>query len=747
MKNIYNLSFIKTVAFCFLVSISLFAQNTGALRGTVSDSLTGEALPFSNVILEGTNYGASADLNGNFIISGIPAGKNYILIVSYLSYTKKKIKVSVAKGQLLQMRVDLSPTTVMLQTVEKIGEKQARPNETDLGLQKLNIRDIELLPKGIETDILRSLQSLPGVQSTGDVSARYYVRGGSSNENLVLLNGVSVYNPFHALGLFSIIDPEMINAVEFYRGGFSSEFGGRLSSVLNLVTKDGNKNRYSGNANISFLTGKAAFEGPLPGGSFMLTGRKSLFSKTLRRFINYKDAPFDFHDLSFKANFNNSSDKSLTKVSVHGFNSLDNLTNEDPTKANYRWVNNIFGASWFQAWENVPIFSESKLSYSGFEGKIDPNLSSAKRRYNKVDDITFQTDFTNIYDTRDELKVGYKFKSVKTELNFESLQGTPTSSSQSGLHLSLYGKYRFLRWDDLGVDIGTRVNVLSLTNKHAAIFEPRINITYNLLPGFAVKAAWGIYTQELITLINENEVISLFEPWLISPDYLETPQASHYIAGISWSRYEYLSVDIEGYYKKLMKTAELNNLKADALDPDFVQGEGESYGFELLLKYLHPVVQFTGSYSLSWSYKTVNGWVSYPRYDTRHSVNLNMGFNFGAGWSASATWIFGSGLPFTQIAGFYDKLYFDDLFSWNGASENYQPFTILGDRNLGRLPNYHRLDLSISKDIKLSFLNASVSFNVLNAYDRKNIFYFDRKTGERVNMLPVLPSATLRIEI
>lgn len=735
-----------TTFWCFFTSV-LIAQNTGSLRGTITDSLTGEALPFSNLMLEGTNFGASADLNGNFIISGIPGGKNYTLKASYLSYSTKRIKINIPAGQVIQLRIELSPSTVTLQTIEKIGEKQVRPNETDLGLQKMNIRDIELMPKGVETDIFRSLQSLPGVQSTGDVSARYYVRGGSSNENLVLLNGVSVYNPFHALGLFSIIDPEMINAVEFYRGGFAADFGGRLSSVLNLVTKDGNKNRYSGNANISFLTGKAAFEGPLPGGSFMVTGRKSLFSNTLRKFINYKDAPFDFYDLSLKANFQNSSDKSLTKVSIHGFNSLDQLKNDDQTKADYRWLNNIFGASWFQAWENVPIYSETKLSYSGFEGNIDPKYSSAKRRFNKVDDVSFQTDFTNIYDSRDELKVGYLLKSVKTELNFENLQGVTTSATKKGLHLSLYGKYRFLRWEDFGVDLGTRLNVLSLSNSHAPILEPRINLTYNLLPGFSVKGAWGIYTQEMITLVNENEVISLFEPWLIAPDYLEVPSAQHFVVGFSWSRFQYLTFDIEGYYKKIKNSAELNANKSSSLDPDFVAGKGESYGWEFMIKYLHPVVQFTGSYSLSWSYKEVEEWRAYPRYDTRHSINLNVGVNFGAGWSLSTTWIFGSGLPFTQVAGFYDKLYMNELFGWNGLTENYQPFTILGDRNLGRLPNYHRLDLNLTKDLNLSFVKASVSFSVLNAYNRKNIFYFERKTGERVNMLPVLPSATLRIEI
>jgi len=273
------------IAFLILISLSKTeAQKLGTLRGSVTDSLSGEALPFANILLQGTNIGASADLKGNFIIPGIPSEKNYTAVVSYLSYSPKEIQVKINQNQITQLRVELAPSAIRFEAVEKIGDKYDRPNETDIGLQKLTIREIEYLPQGVETDIFRSLQFLPGVKSTGDVSARYYVRGGSSNQNLVLFNGVSVYNPFHALGLFSIIDPEIINAVEFFKGGFTAEYGGRLSSVLNLVTKDGNKNKFAANVTGSFLTTKASVEGPLPIGSFIVSGRKSTFNSILKSF-------------------------------------------------------------------------------------------------------------------------------------------------------------------------------------------------------------------------------------------------------------------------------------------------------------------------------------------------------------------------------------------------------------------------------------------------------------------------------
>ncbi len=732
-----------------LLSINVIINaQSGTLRGFVTDSLSGEALPYSNILVEGTALGASADLRGNFTITGIPSNKEYTVRITYIGYSPKYIIVEIKTDQVTQVKVELSESALKFQEIEKIGEKVHRPNETDLGLQKLTIREIEMLPKGVETDIFRSLQFLPGVQSTGDVSARYYVRGGASNQNLVLLNGVPIYNPFHALGLFSIIDPEMINAVEFYKGGFTAEYGGRLSSVLNLITKDGNKNRYSGNGTLSFLTGKAAVEGPIPGGSFMITGRKSLFDKVLKRFINYKDAPFSFYDLSGKVNYASSDTKSLTKFSLQGFNSHDALTNDDPTKADYSWTNNLYGLYWFQAWENVPIYSETSFSVSSFDGAIIPNLSNAKERSNTINDVTLKTDFTNVYESRDEIKIGYKLKSVKTDYNYENLQGNKSALSEKALQFSLYAKYRFLRFESFGADIGTRINLLSLTHQHAPVFEPRINLTYAIFPWLMLKGAWGIYTQELITLTNENEIISLFEPWTIVPGYLQVPEAIHYVAGLEVNMANGFTFNTEVYYKDLKRTVELNPDKADDRDPDFVQASGESYGAEFMLKFKNNFIQFTSSYSLSWAYRNINGWISYPRYDSRNAINSSLILSFGSGWEASLSWFFNSGLPFTKIVGYYDKLYFDDLFySPGGLYGYYQPYTLLGDPNLGRLPTYHRMDIGITKKFSIGFTKIEVSGNILNVYDRKNIFYFERDTGKRVNMLPILPTASVRIEI
>jgi hypothetical protein len=191
----------------------------------------------------------------------------------------------------------------------------------------------------------------------------------------------------------------------------------------------------------------------------------------------------------------------------------------------------------------------------------------------------------------------------------------------------------------------------------------------------------------------------------------------------------------------------LNEEKIYSWDNDFVSASGESYGGELIATYANPLFSFTTSYALSWTYKTYDDVTFHPGYDSRHALNLILDVNLGAGWHAGAIWFYSSGRPFTQQLGYYDKLYPGAESNLWFANSNFLPFLILEEKNQGRLPDYHRLDLSLSKKFDFSFMNLYLDFSVINIYDRKNLFYYDRETGERVNMLPFLPTATIKVEI
>ena len=210
-------------------------------------------------------------------MAALPINRRLSITISYVGYKsmRQTIRIDPGENEVTEIRAELAPLGIQMRTIEKIESKYAKENATDLSLQKLAMRDLETLPKSVELDIFRSLQSLPGVQSGGDVSARYYVRGSTSNENLVLLDNTPIYNPFHALGIFSAIDPDMISSIEFYKGGFPAEYSNRLSSILKVVSIDGNKNSFGGKASLSSLTAKMMLEGPIPDGSFIISGRKN----------------------------------------------------------------------------------------------------------------------------------------------------------------------------------------------------------------------------------------------------------------------------------------------------------------------------------------------------------------------------------------------------------------------------------------------------------------------------------------
>lgn len=732
----------------FISSLLLQAQNKGIIRGFIADSTSGEILPFANVLILELNTGTATDHNGYFLITGIPPNKTYTLSASYIGYTKKLIKVHVNQNKTTFVEIYLESSGVRLSEIEKVAEYVPKQKEMDISINRIKLKDLDYIPQGVETDIFRSLRTLSGIQSTGDISARFYVRGGASNQNLVLFNDAPIYNPFHAFGLFSVVDPDMVNNIEFYKGGFPSQYGNRISSVLKIITKDGNKNNYSSSFSVSQLAAKFLVEGPIPYGSFILTGRKSFNTNVLRKFLNNKEAPIDFHDLSFKATYSNPDFMTTSKFSIYGFLSGDFLKQNDPLLEDFSWRNNLFGFKWFHAGDS-PLFFEVGLYVSNFYGNVLPNLSSVNEKKNELNDLTIKMDFNYLFDSKDEINVGLNISNVQTSLFLKNQFGAETDLTNYGTDFSAFFKYRLMQIDNFGCDVGTRIKLVGLISGDGKkyTFEPRLNLSLKLLDNLTLKTAWGIYQQELTTLSDETEIISLFEPWVIAPASVGSAKSVHYIGGIEYDVSEKTSLKIETYYKFVHDYPTLNNYKFEETDPDLISGLLESSGVEFQLLSSIEQLKISSTYTFSRSYKTVNNWIYYPKYDSRHNFNINLSYEFPGDLIASLYWTFNSALPFTQSRGYYDKLFFDDLYAENPIYESYGPFAVLDDINLGRLTNYHRMDLSISKKFRIYFITCEADISAMNVYSRKNIFYFKRDTGEKVYMLPFLLTATLKVSL
>lgn len=731
----------------FVCTNQIKAQGTGTLRGLVTDSLSGEVLVYASAYIKEINKGAHTDTRGYFIIPSVPANKSYTLVVSYVGYQSKSISVKVANDKLSQYNISLSATGIQMKTIEKVGERYEFKNETKISVQRIAARELELMPKGVETDVFRSIQYLPGVQSTGDVSAKYYVRGGAANQNLVLVDGITIYNPFHALGLFGVIDPDIVNNLEFYKGGFSAEFGGRLSSVMSISTKDGDKNNFGATASASFMTAKLLLEGPIPNGSFIISGRKSFSHKILDKFFDENNIPVDFYDVSMKANFTSPDFIPGAKFTVSGMFSGDNLKQDNPRVEDYKWSNNIMGIRWLQV-PDSPLFFELAFASSQFKGELISKLSGTPPKKNIVNDFSMEMNFNYVFDSKDEVVSGFHIRDISTTLEMNNSVGVPVEIKTNGTTVVFFAKYKMLRFDEVDMDIGARLNAVNLSRNTSAVsMEPRLNLKIRPIESFALIGAVGLYQQEISTLTNEYDVINIFEPWVISPSYIKPEIAAHYITGIEFVPSDDFRITVEGYYKKIDNFPVVNRKKILVNDPDFITGEAESYGVEVFNKTKFEFITLMASYTNAFTYKVIDGLRYYNKYDIRHQVNINMDFNIGNGWNLGASWIFHSGLPYTKIIGYYDKMYIDNYFYQNNYSDFRQPYTILGIDNLHRLPQYHKLDITLSKKFDIGSTKITLDASIINVYDRKNIFYFKRENGERVNMLPFLPTATIKVKL
>ncbi len=733
--------FLLFILFFIPTGVSYAQEPKGILRGTVRDSLTGETIPYANVFLEETRFGASASVRGFFLISEIPAG-SYELKATAVGYEPKSRRVTVRSGATTEVTFLLNPRPKELEPTVVIAEKLKKLYEANPSIQPISREEIRMIPITAEADLFRVLATLPGVVRTSDVSSQFYVRGGNGDQNLILLDGITVYNPFHGLGLFSIFDGDAVKVSEFFSGGIGVEYGRRLSSVLNIVTRDGNANQLSGKYSMGFLTGRMLLEGPMPGGTWILSGRKTFFHRVLKKFLN-QDVPLSFYDLIGKVTFKSTQE---SRFAAHMFLSNDDIIHPSLTEPNYAWRNRGFALSYGQLF-GEKLYADFRLTYSRFFAELDSKLSRAIRpQTTKVEEVNFNGDVVYYVNPHEQLQAGMMWSIPRLESSLINSADLPIHSKASVTESALWLKYKITRWFPLVVDAGARFNFSFILTDARYVPEPRIALRYQFHPRVGLLVTYGRYHQQVMTISNEDDIIALFETWIAVPERHVAEEADHYVVGTEVSLFDHLDLSLQGYYKNYRNLLTYNRDKVDRLDPDYLPGSGKSYGAEVFLK--GGISSFFGwaSYSLGKTTRTINGFTFDPRNDRRHSLNLVAGLRIKGGWEVNARWEFGSGLPFTKIVGFYDRLLLGGIFDSTFAHETGTPYMILGEKNQGRLPAYHRLDLTLAKNLSISTYKFALELNIVNVYDRKNLFYFNRFTGDRVNMLPFFPTLSFRGE-
>ncbi|MBI3110897.1 MAG: TonB-dependent receptor [Ignavibacteriales bacterium] len=722
----------------------LLAQQSD-IRGVVSDSSSGERIPYVNIVIASINKGGAANASGFYLIPSVPAG-TYQVTASAVGFVRQIRTVTVRGTEPVTLNFRLPSQAVELEEIVVSGKSKPELLDVQTSVHVVDKAEMKLVPVTTQGDVLKSIQILPGFVSTSDVNSQFNVRGGGSDQNLILLDGMRIYNPFHAFGLFSSFDPDIIRSTEVYTGAFPPEFGGRLSSVINMSSRDGNSSVMSGQANLNFLSSKVQVEGPISESlQAIFTGRKSVFSDTFKEFLK-EQVPLSFYDAFLKVTLNNPA--SEDKYSLQVMASEDDLRSADAFEPDYLWSSRAIGLE-LNMLSSDRLFWNVFVSAGEFISERDPKSSeTAQPSSNTIKDLGLRGNVTYYTDSKDLYFFGFEMSFPNVEYNLVNRLGQQTRIALTLADVSVWFRYQ-THWDGLTTDVGLRGDVGSLVkgSSFAAALQPRINASLNLFGNWKAKVSYGTTTQGMVTVTNEDDVIPIFIPWIVIPSSLDPEQATHYVVGIDGNPLEKLSTSLQAYYKNYSSLVTYNRDKIDSRDPDYINSTGESYGGEALVRLSHSFLDVYAAYTLTWVNVNINGFEYSPRYDRRHTVNFLTSFHIAKDFDISVRLEFGSGLPFTQSVGFYDKLTLRNGYPDPFVTETGQPRTLYGEKNAARLPSYHRLDLNASYRVSLfSSVKTAVGINLINLYNRKNIFYFDRTTGQRYNMLGFFPSANVTME-
>ncbi len=749
----------------FLLTFQAMGQ-TGTVRGNIFDEDTGEPIISCTVQLEGTGIGTTTDIDGFYALANVPIG-DYNLVVTYIGYDSLSLPITVKDGKISYKRLTIKEGGITLGEISISGAREESRTEVKVSAVRISTKQIKALPStGGEPDIAQYLSVIPGVIFSGDQGGQLYIRGGSPIQNKILLDGLTIYKPFHSIGFFSVFETEAIRSVDVYTGGFNAEYGGRISAIVDIKTREGNKKRLGGAVSASPFMGKVLLEGPIKklredsgsSTSFLLTAKHSYLNETSPIFYDYaiqdssSSLPFNFTDIYGKMSFVFGGG---SKLNLFGFGFNDKVVYDN--LATLDWTTNGGGANFKLVPPNSNLIIDGILGGSKYDITLDEEIDKPRR--SSITSYTAAFNFT-YFGKNNEVKYGFNFTGLNTDFEFTNLFNQEFRQESFVAEAAFYMKYKHI-FGKLIFEPSVRF-MYYITEPNDPEIEPRLGLKYNASDKFRIKLAGGMYSQNLLTSVNERDIVNLFVGFLSGPDEKfnkpnseeqvdhRLQKAIHAVGGIEVDLTQKLQMNLEGYYKDFTQLININRNKLNLTDPDYVTETGEAYGVDLSLTYNTRKVYLYGTYSLGYVRRD-DGEQVYPTiFDRRHNVNMLATYNFGNDnqWEASTRWNMGSGFPFTQTQGFYGWELFKDGVSTDFFNNNPDLGIIYSDtRNGGRLPYFHRLDISLKHTYEFSkFTKLETIVSVTNAYNRQNIFFVDRITANRVNQLPILPSLALNFK-
>ena len=721
----------------FLSTASL-AQDKVVLSGTVKDNQTGESIIRAIIrVKELPNIGVFSNEYGFYSIS--LAKGNYTISVSQVGYEMYTSNIQIDSS--IINNIQLSANNLLKEVVVESSKKNNNLTKAQMGTETLNMVAISKVPVIFgEKDILKTLQLLPGVKSAGEGNSGYYVRGGAADQNLILLDEAPVYNASHLLGFFSTFNSDAIKDATLIKGNSPAIYGGRLSSVLDVKMKEGNNKDYVVNGGLGLISSRVSIEGPIQNdkSSFILSGRRTYADMFLKATEKFKDNILYFYDLNMKANY---TINAKNKIYLSGYFGKDELGLGDAFGID--WGNKTGTIRWNKIMSNK-LFLNTSLIYSDYNYNV--KLKNGETNFNinsNIKDVNLKQDYTFYANPKNNLRFG--FNTILHTITPSTFSGTVTNSlskqGRNGLENAIYLSNNYKPNNDLSLDVGLRVsaytlmggddyNIYSNGNVQSTIKlakssfgktyinpEPRFTLNYRITDQNSFKAGYARNVQHLHILSNST-ASSPSDQWIGNSYNIKPEISDQYSIGyVNTLNQNMFEMSTELYYKNLQNQldyvdgAEVNTL-AD-VESALLYGVGRAYGFEWLLKKKEGL--FTGwvSYTLSKTERKINGinqnnWYN-AKQDRTHDIAVVGIYTINSKWSVSGVFVYNTGDAVTFPTG---KYAFQGQTLYQYAS-----------RNANRMPDNHRLDISVTYDKKRKKkIQESWNFSLYNVYGRENAY-------------------------
>ncbi|MFN3597701.1 MAG: TonB-dependent receptor [Rubricoccaceae bacterium] len=743
---------------CALVLLALWPVAAAAQQATVSgvvrDAASGETLIQANVVVEGTTRGVATNVQGFYSLAGLAPGE-VTLVATFIGYQPQRQTVTLAAGE--ARRLDFALRAEGVRSAEVVVQgKQRIEEERAVGVQEVPIRLVEQLPTVFEKDLFRSVQLLPGVKASSDFSSKLYIRGGSPDQTLILLDGTTVYNPTHFFGFFSTFNTEAIKDVRLYKGAYPATYGGRLGSVIDVYNRDGNRNRMAGNVSLGLLASRAGVEGPIARGrgSYMLAGRRSTLEPllgVLREQLDEQGIPesFYFYDFNGKVGIDLSPSD---RISLAGYAGRDLV--RIPFAADARFSLDYGNQTASLAYNRIlspTAFLQTRGTFSRyFSTPVGVIAGTEFERPNFITDFSARADLEWLPGERFELATGawggYLDLRLQSRFNGE----TQIDFESPSAYGSGYVQGRFRPTPDWILTAGLRGEYFQRGDYFR--LSPQAQVERRLGDDTVVQLAAGRYHQ-FLSLIS-NEAFSGFDTWVTTGEGVPPQQSEQVVLGLKTRLSPAYRLDVEVYGRTLRDVFDTRPGLQDVSGLDYRDlfrfGEGYAYGAEFLIE--KGLGRLTGLLGYTFAvtrrrYPDEPGFQQYfaPKYDRLHDLTLVAQLDLGRGWSWTSAGTYATGQAYTEPTAYYEV---DTIPVLGGGLPGFYTSVLNG----ARLPAYHRVDTGFAREGRFFNLGSyELQLQAVNVYNRRNVWFVQLDTSQTpvrrtpVRQLPILPNVSLSV--